>query len=342
MILINERVKMISQEQIRQAFDQADDMTKEAIKQIRNFTPENDFKIIEVLEEQLKTFLSDARTLQLNNEEEKTECSPAEKRKSLRQTLRLTRDDLGLSGIFSPKIAKVVTKLQIDKFKFDSSFFHGNRHIDVCSPAVLGLRAKFLLKLNKIFYVLYPLINQQNRLSLDSISGHYFNFKKFVMPTLRFQIVREDLEKVSLFEEEDAILKPRITVREDVEDSKFAQLINLLRETENKLKIFRDYRSSAQPFIVDMLEGKLIDEGGGYRQVLTDIMDELKKEDEPLLRRSPLSIGTQTINESCGDAYEEKFTYFGALLAFSFLTMQPFSLDLDKSLWKQIQGQKLD
>lgn len=41
-----------------------------------------------------------------------------------------------------------------------------------------------------------------------------------------------------------------------------------------------------------MLEGKLIDEGGGYRQVLTDIMDELKKEDEPLLRRSPLSIGT--------------------------------------------------
>ena len=51
MILINERVKIISQEQIRQAFDQADDMTKEAIKQIRNFTPENDLKIIEVLEE---------------------------------------------------------------------------------------------------------------------------------------------------------------------------------------------------------------------------------------------------------------------------------------------------
>lgn len=65
------------------------------------------------------------------------------------------------------------------------------------------------------------------------------------MPTLRFQIVREDLEKVSLFEEEDAVLKPRITVREDVEDSKFTQLINLLRETENKLKIFRDYRSQA-------------------------------------------------------------------------------------------------
>jgi len=76
--------------------------------------------------------------------------------------------------------------------------------------------------------------------------------------------------------------------------------------------------------------------GGGYRQVLTDIMDELRIEEEPLLQKSPLQIGTQTINTSCDDSFEEKFIYFGALLAFSFLTMQPFSLDLDKSLWKQI------
>lgn len=36
------------------------------------------------------------------------------------------------------------------------------------------------------------------------------------------------------------------------------------------------------------------------------------------------------------------FTYLGALLAFSFLTMKPFSIDLDTAVWKQIMGHKMD
>ena len=58
-------------------------------------------------------------------------------------------------------------------------------------------------------------------------------------------MVREELERVSLFEVKEDYLKPRIIIREDVEASKFAQMIDLLRITDHKLKIFRDYRSKA-------------------------------------------------------------------------------------------------
>ena len=50
-------------------------------------------------------------------------------------------------------------------------------------------------------------------------------------------------------------------------------------------------------------------------------MDELANEVEPLLKKSPQGIGTQTINESCDDSYKEKFQYLGAILINSFLTM---------------------
>ena len=55
---------------------------------------------------------------------------------------------------------------------------------------------------------------------------------------------------------------------------------------EECLRIFRDFRNKAQPFIVDSNEVTIADLGGGYRQVLTDIMDELKSEKVPLLKKS--------------------------------------------------------
>ena len=72
-------------------------------------------------------------------------------------------------------------------------------------------------------------------------------------------------------------------------------------------------------------------------------MNELRNLDEPLLRNSPLGIDTLILNDECDfDSCEEKYKLLGAILAFSFLSMQPFNIGLDTSMWKQIVGQKLD
>ena len=73
------------------------------------------------------------------------------------------------------------------------------------------------------------------------------------------------------------------------------------------------------------------------------MLNELRLLDEPLLRNSPLGIGTLILNDECDlDSCEDKYKLLGAILAFSFLSMQPFNIGLDKSMWKQIVGQKLD
>ena len=62
-----------------------------------------------------------------------------------------------------------------------------------------------------------------------------------------------------------------------------------------------------------------------------------------MLRESPLGIGSLILNENCHFEWcEDKYKLLGAILIFSFLSLQPFSIDLDKSIWKQIVGQKLD
>ena len=42
------------------------------------------------------------------------------------------------------------------------------------------------------------------------------------------------------------------------------------------LSIFRNHKNNAQPFVVGYKGEKVIDQGGAYRAVLTDIMEELK------------------------------------------------------------------
>ena len=95
-------------------------MTKEAIRQIRNFNPENDLKIIEVLEDQLKLFLSEARNLQLNDKREE-EQSPTEGISAMRNSLRLTQRNLsmGLPDQVSKETLQIANRLRIDRFKMD-------------------------------------------------------------------------------------------------------------------------------------------------------------------------------------------------------------------------------
>ena len=77
----------------------------------------------------------------------------------------------------------VAKKLRIDSFRLDyDQYFSKGCHIEVKNREVIALRAKLLLKLNKMFYTLYKIVNQENRLNSDSRHGKYFAFAKYVLP----------------------------------------------------------------------------------------------------------------------------------------------------------------
>ena len=86
----------------------------------------------------------------------------------------------------------------------------------------------------------------------------------------------------------------------------------------------------------------MIDQGGAYRAVLTDIMEELKEGDTvDCLKRLPGENEIYILNDRVDDENYDSFTFIGGLLAFSFLTRQPFSVDLADPVWKQVIGDKL-
>lgn len=63
------------------------------------------------------------------------------------------------------------------------------------------------------------------------------------------------------------------------------------------------------------------------------------------LKRSPgipaNAPQTFMLNEKANEEDDDLYQYIGAFLAFSFLTKQPFSLDLANAVWKQIIGDKI-
>ena len=94
----------------------------------------------------------------------------------------------------------IAKKLRIDSFKLDyDEYFSRSPHIRVTNRGVIALRAKFLLKLNKLFYTLFKIMNQENRLNSDSRHGKYFSFAKYILPQLRFLLVKEQLEELAIF-----------------------------------------------------------------------------------------------------------------------------------------------
>ena len=72
------------------------------------------------------------------------------------------------------------------------------------------------------------------------------------------------------------------------------------------------------------------------------MLDELYQQKIPMLRKTPLGIDSQILNENCDDSHVDALKVIGAILSYSLLSMQPFSLNLDKSFWKLIVGKRLD
>ena len=74
-------------------------------------------------------------------------------------------------------------------------------------------------------------------------------------------------------------------------------------------------------------------------------MEELEEMKVGCLKRSPgiPENATQTfmLNEKANEDDDDLFQYLGAFMAFSFLTRQPFSLNLADAVWKQIIGDKI-
>ena len=127
-----------------------------------------------------------------------------------------------------------------------------------------------------MFYTLFKIVNQENRLNSDSRHGKYFDFTKYVLPQLRFQLLKEQLEELAIYEQpEDAELKCKVTINDPTlvgyKETSFSQMTKCIkdygdRSIEQGCQIFRDFtRSGSQPFKADRHDVKLVDEGGGYR-----------------------------------------------------------------------------
>ena len=90
------------------------------------------------------------------------------------------------------------------------------------------------------------------------------------------------------------------------------------------LKIFRSHVSKAQPFSVSFVGETVIDAGGPFRSVMSDVMEELEaREKVKCLKLSPDiprdSERTFMLNEEFDDE-KDMLVCLGGLLAFSFLT----------------------
>ena len=112
----------------------------------------------------------------------------------------------------------VAKKLRIDSFKLDyDQYFSKGNHIENKNQLVIVIRAKLLLKLNKMFYTLFKIVNQENRLNSDSRHGKYFAFTRYVLPQLRFQILKEQLEELAIYEQPgDSDLKCKVTINDPI------------------------------------------------------------------------------------------------------------------------------
>ena len=90
------------------------------------------------------------------------------------------------------------------------------------------------------------------------------------------------------------------------------------------LRIFRNHSTRAQPFKVGYVDDKVVDAGGPFRALMSDVMEELQDEKKiKCLKRTPSTPpdGTLTfmINEK-SDEEDDLLICLGALLTFSFLT----------------------
>jgi len=87
-----------------------------------------------------------------------------------------------------------------------------------------------------------------------------------------------------------------------------------------------------------------IDAGGPFRESLVNIAEELEKGVVPLLIRSPNNKNEHGINRDCfildsrstTPSHKNMFAYFGAFLAFAFLSKSPIPFNLAPWVWKQL------
>lgn len=110
---------------------------------------------------------------------------------------------------------------------------------------------------------------------------------------------------------------------------------------EGPLALFRNHNLNKRPFEVGYQGSVVVDGGGPFRKVLCDIYEELRKGNPVGLLTEVPDGARYMLNEQLDCYNDELYVYMGALLAYSFLTMNTFGVDLADALWKLLLGHKL-
>ena len=139
---------------------------------------------------------------------------------------------------------------------------------------LIRMRAELLLRMNMIFYKIFKQVDQNLRMKPDTNHGKHYALKEFILPTLRYKLVKDALSKVEIYEETEQSKKLQVTLSSNFNSmrisrdmtatfkSKFLQLISQININmpEMPLKIFRNHKNRAQPFVVGFEGGeKVID-----------------------------------------------------------------------------------
>ena len=124
----------------------------------------------------------------------------------------------------------------------------------------------------------------------------------------------------------------------------FGQIIKQLANDSPDKSNFRIKSIDEKCYSIRFLGEGAIDAGGPFRESLVNVAAELEKGTVPLLIRSPNNKNEHGINRDCfvldsrssTPSHKNMFAYFGAFLAFAFLSKSPIPFNLAPWVWKQL------
>ena len=65
---------------------------------------------------------------------------------------------------------------------------------------MIRVRAELLLKLNMVFYKLFKFVSHDFRLHPETNHGKHYKLKSFILPTLRYLLVKDQMSQVPIYE----------------------------------------------------------------------------------------------------------------------------------------------
>ena len=168
-------------------------------------------------------------------------------------------------------------------------------------------------RLNYFYHLLKSTINIHNEIFRD------INLKKKIFVVI-------DRAAAKKFKEKNILDK-------DLTKTIFGQLFNVLHD----LKAFRFLREKGEKLFEVKLKGELgIDQGGPYREILSDAINELQSDFIDLFITTPNNLYKVNPNLINNNFYNDAYEFIGKLMILAISTGETFNFNFHPIVWKTI------